>query len=121
MVSITRELVEDDPICDGNKNCLPTSFSLSISMISFIWSVISVVLETIQALGFGDKLKALAYIIPNFMVRSLILILILSFLNLSWTLPFLGIVLGINSLFLLRAGSSCQSWKCPEVFKSALT
>ena len=65
MVSITRELVEDDPICDKHGNCLPPWFSLVISMISFIWSIISVVLETIQALGLDDKLKALAYIIPT--------------------------------------------------------
>ena len=90
-------------------------------MISFIWSIFSVILETLEALGLDDKLKSLAYIIPNFMVRTLIIILILSFLNISWTLAFLAIVLGINSLFLLKAGSSCQSSKCPEVFKRALT
>ena len=90
-------------------------------MISFVWSIFSVILETLGALGLDDTLKSLAYIIPNFMVRTLIIILILSFLKISWTLSFLAIVLGINSLFLLKAGSSCQSSKCPEVFKRALT
>ena len=91
-------------------------------MISFVWSIFSVILETLGALGLDDTLKSLAYIIPNFMVRTLIIILILSFLDPGrWTLSFLVIVLGINSLFLLTAGSSCQSSKCPEVFKRALT
>ena len=89
-------------------------------MISYIWAIFSVVLETIHGLRLDDKLESFAYILPNFIVRSLIIILILSFLNITWILPFMITVLAINSLFLLKAGSFCQSSLCPEVFRGAV-
>ena len=117
---LTRELVDEDPFCDEYENCLPNEFAVAFSMISYIWSIFSVVLETIEGLRLDDKLESFAYILPNFMVRCLIIILILSFLNITWILPFLMTVLTINSLYLLKAGSFCQSLLCPEVFRGAV-
>ena len=56
-------------------------------------------------------LESLAYILPNYMSRSLIIILILSFLRTYWALLFLLIILGSNYLFIFYG---------PKILKRAL-
>ena len=107
-------------VCDGLGNCLPRDFGKVIPMISFAWSVLSVVLEVNDGLQLDDKFESFAYILPNFMARTLIIILVLSFLK-TWTVLFLLIVLGSSYLFLRVTCPSCLSSKCPDMFKNALT
>ena len=89
-------------------------------MISFSWSIISVLLEAIDGLGMDDFLESLAFLLPNFMVRTLIIILILSFLKTYWTLGFLLLVLGCNFLYLKYPACLSSYCEIPE-FKNRIT
>ena len=71
-------------------------------MISFAWSIFSVVLEAIDSLRLDNFLESLAFVLPNFMVRTLIIILIQSFLQVYWTLFFMVMVIGSNALLILK-------------------
>ena len=80
-------------------------------MTSYVWSIFTVVREAREGLGMESFLESLAYILPNYMSRSLIIILILSFLRTYWALLFLLIILGSNYLFIICG---------PKILKRAL-
>ena len=71
-------------------------------MISFVWAIFSVVLESIDALRMDSFLEGLAFVLPNFMARTLILILVQSFLQVYWTLFFMLMVIGGNALIVFK-------------------
>ena len=71
-------------------------------MVTFVWAIFSVLLESIDGLRLDHFLEGLAFVLPNFMVRTLIIILIQSFLQVYWTLFFMVMVIGSNALLILK-------------------
>ena len=102
-------------VCDQVGNCLSKEFGTVIPMISFVWSIFSVVLEAMDSLRLDSKLQSLAFILPNFMARTLILILIQSFLQAYWILFFMVMVIGSNALIVFKFDSlSCLKSVVPS-------
>ena len=105
----------ESSVCDQVGNCLPKEFGTVIPLISFTWSIFSVVLEAIDSLRLDNFLESLAYVLPNFLARTLILILIQSFLQAYWILFFMVMVIGSNALFVFKFDSlSCLKSVVPS-------
>ena len=81
-------------------------------MISFVWSIFSVVLESLDSLRMDNILESLAFVLPNFMGRTLILILIQSFLQAYWTLFFMAMVIACNVLIVVFMLERFSCLKC---------
>ena len=92
----------EEEVCDQVNNCLPRGFGTAIPMISFAWSIFSVVLEGMDSLRMDNKLESLAFVITNFLARTIILILVQSFLQFYWILFFMLMMIGSNTLILFK-------------------
>ena len=89
---------------------------------SFVWSVFSVLLEAVDGLQLDSFLESLAYISPNFMARTLIIILVLSFLKTLGIFVFLLTILASNCLILQGVHCpACHKSKFPGCLRKALS
>ena len=98
----SRVVEAEKEVCDQFENCLPKGFGTVVPTISFAWSIFSVVLEGMDSLRMDNKLESLAFVITNFMARTIILILIQCFLHVYWILFFMLMVIGSNALILFK-------------------
>ena len=113
MAIFSRVVEAEATVCDQVGNCLPPGFGKVIPMISFAWSIFSVVLEAIDSLRLDNFLESLAFVLPNFLARTLVIILIQSFLQVYWILFFMLLVIGSNALFVFKLD-------CPSCLKSVV-
>ena len=84
-------------------------------MLSFAWSIFSVVLEAIDSLRLDNFLESLAFVLPNFFARTLIIILVQSFLHFYWTLALMAMVIGFNALYVYKLSISPPDHKIKSV------
>ena len=108
----SRVVEAEKEVCDQFDNCLPKGFGTVVPTISFAWSIFSVVLEGMDSLRMDNKLESLAFVITNFMARTIILILIQCFLNVYWILFFMLMVIGSNASVKNRFFSTLESSSC---------
>ena len=105
-------------VCDHVGNCLPKEFGTVIPMISFAWSIFSVVLEAIDSLRLDNFLESLAFVLSHFLARILVLILLQSFLQVHWTLAFMAMVIASNALFVFKLDClSCLKSLLPSTLR----
>ena len=106
----------EDSYCDAVGNCLPRGFGAGISIISYFWSIFSVVLAAKDALQLGSSLESFAYILPHLQLRILVLILVQTFLQTTWLIAFLIFLFGSNLLYMkLDRVSAAVKSRCPDL------